>query len=131
MANDKEDFLSLLYDYQDELKRKVSLEENRREIEQKILDSNNKISELEMCSKKSLYKQHSLKELMEMASVIERLSDKDKTNEFKELVKKYKNHTLDMNDISSLETFIKLYGTEVKAEKGIIKQIFNALGGKL
>lgn len=52
MANDKEDFLSLLYDYQDELKRKVSLEENRREIEQKILDSNNKISELEMCSKK-------------------------------------------------------------------------------
>ena len=71
------------------------------------------------------------KDLLNMIPRVEKMSDKETANDFKNLVNKFSEHDLKVNDISQLHTYCKLYGAYVRKETSIIKGLFKALGGNL
>lgn len=109
----------------DELKRKIV----KLETECSHLDFDQKEVEAEMQAE--IYSLYSEKDLLRMVTKIEKLSNKGVTNDFRELVKKFSKHELQINDISQLHTYYKLYGKYVKEENSIIKGLFRALGGNI
>ena len=99
------------------------------ETECKDLDLRNKETEMEMQAE--IYSRYSEKDLLKMIPTVEKLANKEVANDFRELVTKFTKHELQVNDISQLDTYCKIYGKYVREESSIIKGLFKALGGNL
>lgn len=99
------------------------------EEECSALDYSSKETAIEM--QVEIYSRYSEKDLLKMVPTVEKLANKEVANDFKELVTKFSNHELEVNDISQLDTYCKIYGKYVREESSIIKSLFKALGGNL
>ncbi len=139
MGHDKDDIIFLgIQQYNGIIEEKVKKNEEISELKRKIEKLEIECSNLDFDQRKveaqmqaEIYSLYSQKDLLKMATRIERLSNKEVAKDFRELVSKFSNHELKFNDISQLHTYYKLYGQYVKEENSIIKGLFKALGGNL
>ena len=107
----------------------LKIQITKLETECKDLDLRNKETEMEMQAE--IYSRYSEKDLLKMIPTVEKLANKEVANDFRELVTKFTKHELQVNDISQLDTYCKIYGKYVREESSIIKGLFKALGGNL
>ena len=107
-----------------------TLKKQIKSLEMEIVDLDNEIIEVDAQAKIEIYTIYSKKYLLTMASRISELSDYTTYNDFKDLVKKHELHTLNMEDIMQLNTYVKIYQQHLEKSNTIIKTIFKALGGK-
>lgn len=77
------------------------------------------------------YNRYSEKDLYRMLKFVEKFAHKDVIADFKSLIEKFQEHNLGVNDISQLQTYIKLYGSYVANNKSVLRTVFKALGGKI
>lgn len=78
-----------------------------------------------------IYESYSHKDLLKMATYIEKHAKKEVVDDFKCLTNKFKDHNLQINDITSLQRYVKIYGPYVRDEHKILRGLFSALGGRL
>lgn len=136
---EREDILQLkIKEYNQAIKSKASKKEEIEQLKKKIEQLEIEKSEIDITlanaenvAQAEIYKRYSKKDLLKMTDKIEKLAKKEVAIDFKNLVEKFGNHDLGMNDISQLQIYIDLYSNYVKKESGIIKGLFKALGGKM
>lgn len=123
-------------EYNNIVKRKVSKNEEIKELKNKLehLEIEYITLENERKSKENIilaevYSVYSSKELFKLVSTVEKHAKKDVAEDFKEIVNRFDSHDLGVNDVSQLQTYIKIYGKYVGKENSIIKGLFKALGG--
>lgn len=108
-----------------ELKIQISkLQEKQNELSSQMNDDEN-IVQIE------IYESYSHKDLLKMATYIEKHAKQEVHEDFKSLTNKFCNHDLEINDITDLQRYVKTYGPYVKEEHGLLRGIFGALGGRL
>ena len=107
-----------------------TLKNQIKSLEMEIVNLNNELIETDAQAKIEIYTRYSKKYLLSMASRIHELSDNSVFYDFKDLVKKHELHTLNMEDIMQLNTYVKIYQQHLEKPNTIIKTIFKALGGK-
>ncbi len=124
--------------YEDKLKEKSrkekeinSLKEQIAVLQEEQSVLTNELSENEKEIQVEVYKSYTPKDLLKMATYIEKHAKVEAATDFRDLIKKFEDHNLEINDISNLQTYFKIYGQYVKEEHRIIKGLFGALGGKL
>lgn len=124
--------------YEDKLKQKSRKEKEINSLkeqiailqeEQEVLT--NEMSEDEKFIQVEIYKSYTQKDLLKMASYIDKYAKVEVANDFRNLIKKFQDHNLEINDITNLHTYFKIYGQYVKEEHRLLRGVFGALGGKL
>lgn len=123
-------------EYNNILKRKVLKIEEIKELKNKLehLEIECVTLENERKSKENVilaevYNVYSSKELFKFVNTVEKHAKNDVAEDFKEIVKRFNSHDLGVNDVSQLQTYMKIYGKYVGKENSIIKGLFKALGG--
>lgn len=136
MKHEKNLIQNSINEYNNIVKIKVSKLDEINELKAKIkhlevecvdLESERKSKENSILAE--VYSVYSSKELFKFAHTVEKYAKKDVSEDFKEIVNRFNSHDLGVNDVSQLQTYIKIYGKYVGKENGIIKGLFKALGG--
>ncbi len=78
-----------------------------------------------------IYEAYRHKDLLKMAAYIEKHAKQEVLEDFKCLTGKFKDHSLQVNDITSLQRYVKIYGPYVRDEHRLLRGLFGAFGGKL
>lgn len=110
-----------IVDLKAELKK---IESEQDELSLKMIDDE-KVVQIE------IYEAYTHKDLLKMAVYIEKHAKQEVVEDFKGLAKKFKEHNLQINDITSLQRYVNIYGPYVQEEHKILRGLFNALGGNL
>ena len=87
--------------------------------------------EVENMLQAQVYQCYREKDLLEMVKVVEKHAKKEVAADFKNLVEMFVNHSLGVNDITQLHSYIKLFGEYVREEQSVLRKIFKTLGGHL
>lgn len=78
-----------------------------------------------------IYEAYTHKDLLKMAVYIEKHAKQEVLEDFKCLIEKFKDHNLHINDITSLQRYVKIYGPYVRDKHRILRGLFGAFGDKL
>ena len=108
----------------EELKQQIT------SLRKDIVNIDVQVKEEEMKILLEVYQVYSEKDLLCMAKYVEKNSTREHADNFKELITKFNDHKLEVNDISNLQTYFKIYGDAIK-KKTVLKRFFKALGGDL
>lgn len=126
-----------LHAYDERVKEKARKLDEIDSLKQQITRIENEISNIDIEVKDEgmkiqveFYRTYAPKDLLAMGKYIEKTSAKEHADDFKNLVNKFINHELEVNDISSLQMYFKLYGNPIK-KKGVLDRLFKAFGGNL
>ena len=107
------------------LKAKISIIQSEQEkLSVQMADDEN-VVQIE------IYEAYRHKDLLRMATYIEKHAKQEVLNDFRCLTNKFKDHNLQINDITSLQRYVKIYGPYVREEHKLLRGIFGAFGGKL
>lgn len=137
MIYENEIIQSKIDEYNETLKTKASklkeIEQLKSQIDDLELECSNldiRTKEIENVMQAEVYDIYSSKDLLKIVGKVEKHAKREVIADFKSLLEKFKQHDLGVNDITQLQTYIKIYGKYVADENSIIKGFFKAFGGK-
>ena len=137
MEHEKDIIQENLDKYNSILKDKASKSKAIEQIKEKLNDLEVEYSELESdrinienVLQADVYSIYSKKDLLKLVDIVEKYAKKEVAADFKIILQNFETHNLGVNDITQLQTYIKLYGKYVVQENSLIKSFFKAFGGK-
>lgn len=137
MEHEKDIIQENLDKYNSILKDKASKSKEIEQIKEKLNDLEVEYSELESdrinienVLQADVYSIYSKKDLLKLVDIVEKYAKKEVAADFKIILQNFEAHNLGVNDITQLQTYIKLYGKYVVQENSLIKSFFKAFGGK-
>lgn len=137
MEHEKDIIQENLDKYNSILKDKASKSKEIQQMKEKLNDLEVEYSRLESDRinienelQADIYNIYSKKDLLKLVDIVEKYAKKEVTADFKIILQNFETHNLGVNDITQLQTYIKLYGKYVVKENSLIKSFFKAFGGK-
>lgn len=136
MKHEKNIIQNNIDEYNNIIKIKVSKIDEIKELKSRIeyLEIECENLEIERKSKENIilaeiYGTYSSKELSKLVNTVKKYAKKEVADDCEQIVSKFDSHDLGVNDVTQLQTYIKIYGKYVGKENSIIKGLFKALGG--
>lgn len=131
MEHEKDIIQENLDKYNSILKDKASKSKEIEQIKEKLNDLEVEYSELESdrinienVLQADVYSIYSKKDLLKLVDIVEKYAKKEVAADFKIILQNFETHNLGVNDITQLQTYIKLYGKYVVQENSLIKSFF-------
>lgn len=137
MEHEKDIIQENLDKYNSILKDKASKSKEIEQMKERLNDLEVEYSKLESdrinienILQADIYHIYSKKDLLKLVDIVEKYAKKEVVADFKIILQNFETHNLGVNDITQLQTYIKLYGKYVVKENSLIKSFFKAFGGK-
>lgn len=138
MKHQEDKIQSGIIEYNLTIEKKASKQEEIANIKEKIKMLETECTELDIYAEQventlqaEVYQCYTDRDLLKMVKVVEKHAKKEVIADFKSLVDKFVEHNLGVNDITQLQTYIKIYGNYVIEENSGLRRIFKTLGGRI
>ena len=102
-----------------------------RKLESEYVELDRHAKKVENILQAEIYQRYTDRDLLKMVKVVEKYAKKEIVADFKSLVDKFEKHNLGVNDITQLQTYIKIYGKYVIEQNSGLRRIFKTLGGQM